>query len=92
MLDVAVLDCCGPDDSAATRKYVDFLRRKFPERISVNFYDIDKDVPPALYEKLRDQGANAVPILVIDGKIIAMGELPDWMESLTLIESHLEPS
>ncbi|MEU8181095.1 hypothetical protein AB0B85_01465 [Micromonospora sp. NPDC049044] len=94
MLDIAVLDCCGPDDSAASRQFVEFLRRKVGDRAQVHFYDPDQpfgpeQVPLPLAGRLREQGANTVPILAIDGDMVAQGSLPDWLESLDIINSRL---
>lgn len=94
MLDIAVLDCCGPDESAASRQLVEFLRRKVGDRAQVHFYDPEQpfgpeQVPLPLAGRLREQGANTVPILVIDGEMAAQGALPDWLECLDLINSRL---
>jgi hypothetical protein len=94
MLDIAVLDCCGPDDSAASRRFVEFLRRKFPDGVRVAFYDPEQPsgaeaVPPELFQRLVAQGVNQVPVLVIDGELVSQGSLPDWMASLDLVKSRL---
>jgi hypothetical protein len=97
LLEIAVLDCCGPDDSAASRKYVAFLERKFPGRVRVSFYDPEQPagpeaVPPELFKRLAEQGVRAVPVLAVGGTVISQGSLPDWIESLELIERHLQDS
>jgi hypothetical protein len=94
LLEVSVLDCCGPDDSAASRKYVAFLRRKLGDRVRVSFYDPEQQsgpevVPGPLFQALSAQGVNTVPVLVIGEEVISQGSLPDWIESLGLIESRL---
>ena len=97
MLEVAILDCCGPDDSAASRKYVAFLRRKFEGRVQVSFYDPEQpsgpeSVPAELFQSLAAQGVKTVPVLAVGGTVISQGSLPDWIESLELIERHLQGS
>lgn len=88
-------ECCGGPDT--TGEYAQFLRSRFGERIEVRLYRVGGElgfsqVPPGLAKGLFAQGANTVPLLAIDGDLVAQGDLPNWIEAIRIVKERLAAS
>lgn len=75
-------------------EYAAFLRSRLGERatltkLGVGGYLGFSAVPPELGNRLLAQGANAVPIVAVDGHLLHNGALPDWEISLAAIEHRI---
>ena len=84
--------CCGGDPDLDD--YADFLRRKLAGRAQVELLALAScsdlgAIPAALREQLIGQRIDGVPIIVLDGRVLASGPLPDWMESFEIIEAAM---
>ena len=80
--------CCHPGE---LESYADFLRSRLGEAVTVTTVGVGGHlgfaaVPPELGNKLLAQGANAVPIVAVDGHLLHNGSVPDWEVSLQAIE------
>lgn len=88
-------ECCGGPDT--TGEYAQFLRSRFGDSVEVNLYRVGgelgfSEVPAALAKGLFAQGANTVPLLSIDGDLIAQGDLPNWIEAIRIVKERLAAS
>ena len=85
--------CCGGDPELGS--YAEFLRRKLDGRAQVELLAVGScsdlsAIPPSLREQLIGQRIDGVPIIVLDGKVLASGPLPNWMDSFgTVSYTHL---
>lgn len=80
--------CCGGDPELGS--YAEFLRRKLGGRAQVELLalgscsDLDA-IPASLREQLIGQRIDGVPLVVLDGKVLSSGPLPNWMDSYEMI-------
>jgi hypothetical protein len=77
--------------------YRDFLAERLEGRATVTKYGVGGNlgfsaVPPELTNRLLAQGANSIPLVAVNGELVFQGEIPDWEESLRLIEARLDQS
>jgi hypothetical protein len=84
--------CCGGDDGLES--YAEFLRRKLDGRAQVELLALGScsdlsAIPPALIKQLSGQKIDGVPIIVLDGRVVASGPLPNWMDSFEMIEAAM---
>jgi hypothetical protein len=85
--------CCGGDPDLDS--YAEFLRRRLAGRAEVELLSLGScndagetvEIPPALREQLLGQQIDGIPIIVLDGKVLASGPLPNWMDSAEMIEA-----
>jgi hypothetical protein len=85
--------CCGGDP--ALGDYADFLRRKLGGRAQVELVAMGScsdlsAIPAALREKLIGQRIDGVPVVVLDGKVVASGPLPNWMDGYEAIVAAMD--
>jgi hypothetical protein len=85
--------CCGGDSKLDG--YAEFLRRKLDGRVQVELLALGScsdigAIPPALRRQLMGQRIDGIPIVVLDGTVVASGPLPNWMDSLEMIEAAME--
>lgn len=85
--------CCGGD--SGLDGYAEFLRRKLDGRVQVDLLALGScsdigAIPPALRQRLAGQRIDGVPIVVLDGTVVASGPLPNWMDSLEAIEAAMQ--
>jgi len=78
-------NCCGPGDST---EFVSFLRRRFGAEVEVRVFDLARTnerlpLPPDLL--LRIQLEDCLPLLVVDGVVVAQRKLPNLLEAVTLV-------
>jgi hypothetical protein len=83
--------CCHPGE---LDEYAAFLRSRLGERATVTKLGVGghlgfSAVAPELGNRLLAQGANAVPIVAVDGHLLHHGSLPDWETSLASIEQRI---
>jgi hypothetical protein len=86
--------CCGPS-AAATM--VDFLRERVDaDEVSVEYHNLAEGggrhvrVPNALVAHLSDGGA--LPVIAVDGELVATGALPNLMDALDLANGKPVPA
>ena len=86
--------CCGGDPDLDS--YAEFLRRRLAGRAEVELLSLGScndpgapgdEISSALREQLMGQQINGVPIIVLDGKVLDSGPLPNWMDSVEMIEA-----
>lgn len=82
--------CCGP---SASGSLVSFLQRKFKNEADIKVHDVGKPdaklvVPPALVMAMAEQGEACLPAIVVDGRVVSTGRLPNFMEAVTLISGN----
>ena len=83
--------CCGP---SAASQLADFLRERVGADVTVEYHDLAAGgsqqvrVPGALVGHLS--GGGALPVLAVDGALVAAGTLPNLMDALDL--AHGQPS
>lgn len=75
-------------------KFADFLRRKLDGRAEVDLVEMETctdfaAIPPELASRLMGQQITGIPVVVLDGTVIASGALPNWMDSVELIETAM---
>ncbi|WP_042411243.1 hypothetical protein [Streptacidiphilus carbonis] len=75
-------------------KFADFLRRKFEGQAQVEVVEMETctdyaAVPPALIEQLAGQQIDGIPVLVLNGRVLSAGTLPNWMDSLETITAAM---
>lgn len=80
--------CCGP---ARTGELADFLRRRCGWA-DVREFDLADDsaqppAPPEFIQLLVTQGDAALPILLLDGKVVSSGRVPNFLEVMTSINT-----
>ncbi|MBV9327162.1 MAG: arsenic metallochaperone ArsD family protein [Chloroflexi bacterium] len=85
--------CCG---SRLTAELVSRLREAFDSEAEVTSCDLGSatgnvQIPTSLLLRMQDAGAAALPALVVDGVILAEGQLPDVTEAVELVRTG-EPS
>ena len=83
--------CCHAGELDGLRE---FLATRLEGRAEVSKYGVGGPlgftaVPPDLVKALLVQGAKAVPVVAVDGKLLFSGELPSPKSSLEAIESQL---
>src|SRR3954451_15932957 len=93
MHDVVLIEdgCCS---AGTLDEYRDFLAGRLEGRATVTKYGVGghlgfSAVPPELANRLLAQGAKGVPVVAVDGDLVLQGDLPDWDESLRMIEERL---
>jgi hypothetical protein len=77
--------CCSAQDTEA---YAKLLRERFTGRASVFHHLLDSpldDVVPGL----QAQGAERLPIVVLDGELLWQGDLPNWLQMTTALEQRM---
>jgi hypothetical protein len=86
--------CCGGVPEIDS--YAEFLRRRFVGRAEVELLSLGScsdagngAIRPALRDQLMGQRIEGVPIIALDGRVIASGALPNWMDSVEMIEAAL---
>lgn len=91
---ILINGCCGGDPDLDS--YAEFLRRRLAGRAEVELLslgscsDVDSGaIPPALREQLMGQRIEGIPVIVLDGKVLASGPMPNWMDSVEMIEAAL---
>lgn len=85
--------CCGGDPNLDS--FAEFLRRKLAGRAQVELLALAScsdiaAIPASLRDQLIGQRIDGVPVVVLDGKVLASGPLPDWMESFEMIEAAMD--
>jgi hypothetical protein len=86
-----VLINAGCEGDPEIDKFADFLRRKLDNRAQVDVIEMATctdygAIPAPLIEKLIGQPIGGLPVVVLNGKVLASGPLPNWMDSLDMIE------
>jgi hypothetical protein len=71
-----------------------FLRERLGDRATVTKYGVGghlgfSAVPPELVNRLLAQGANAVPVVALDGDLLFHGDLPEPEAQLRAIEERI---
>lgn len=84
--------CCGGDSELDG--FAEFLQRKLAGRATVELLALAScsdlgAIPASLREQLIGQRIDGVPVLVLNGRVLASGPLPDWMASFEIIEAAL---
>ncbi len=84
--------CCGGDTDLGS--YAEFLQRKLEGRARVELLALGScsdisAIPAELREKLIGQRIDGVPIIVLDGRVLVSGPLPNWMDSYDMIETAI---
>lgn len=85
--------CCGP--SAATT-LADFLRERIEDDVTVEYHNLNDtsgepvSVPTTVIAHLSNSGA--LPVMTVDGQIVAVGTLPNLMDALDLATGHTTAS
>jgi len=75
-------------------KYAEFLRRKLDGRARVEMVEMESctdfgAIPPALIQQLTGQRIDGLPVVVLNGVVLASGPLPNWMDSFEMIEKAM---
>jgi hypothetical protein len=77
--------CCGPSAAATL---ADFLRGRTDDDVTVEYHNLNDtsgepvSVPTTVIAHLRASGA--LPVMTVDGQIVAVGTLPNLMDALDL--------
>lgn len=77
--------CCGP---SAASNLADFLRERVGDAAEVEYHNLNAtgsepvSVPTAVISHLSTQGA--LPVMTVNGRIVAAGDLPNLMDALDL--------
>jgi hypothetical protein len=84
--------CCGGDDGLES--YAGFLRRKLDGRARVELLALGScddlsAIPATLIKQLTGQQIDGVPVIVLDGRVLASGPLPNWMDTFEMIEEAM---
>jgi hypothetical protein len=84
--------CCGGDDGLES--YAEFLRRKLDGRARVELLALGScgdlsAIPAPLIKQLTGQKIDGVPVIVLDGRVLASGPLPSWIDSFEMIEQAM---
>jgi hypothetical protein len=80
-------NCCGPSSST---DFVSFLRRRFGAAVDVRVFDLAKnDGPLPLSPELllKIQTEDCLPLLVVDGVLVAQRKLPNFLEAVELVRT-----
>jgi hypothetical protein len=84
---------CGGDPELG--RYAEFLRRKLADRAQVEMLELEScedisAVPSSLIAQLMGQTITGLPVVVLDGKVLSSGPLPNWMDSFEMIRAAIE--
>jgi hypothetical protein len=77
--------CCGP---SAAAQLADFLRGRVDADVTIDYHNLEDrtaqavSVPSALVGHLTSGGA--LPVMAVDGVLVAAGTLPNLMDALDL--------
>jgi hypothetical protein len=80
-------NCCGPSSST---EFVSFLQRRFGDDFDVRVFDLAKKngrlpLPPDLLLKIQIE--ECLPLLVVDGVVVAQRKLPNFLETVELVRT-----
>ncbi|MBW4718727.1 arsenic metallochaperone ArsD family protein [Saccharothrix obliqua] len=83
--------CCGP---SAASNLADFLRDRVGEGVAVEYHNLNSSgtepvsVPSSVIGHLSSQGA--LPVMAVNGQIVAAGSMPNLMDALDLATGRAE--
>jgi len=80
-------NCCGPSSST---DFVSFLQRRFGAEVEVRVFDLAKrngrlPLSPDLILKIQTE--ECLPLLVVDGVVVAQRKLPNFLEAVGLVRT-----
>ena len=88
--------CCPPGDAccattSAGEQLAGFLRARPGPRHDIEVTNIDDrldadGLPVELAERLRGGDRTCLPALAVDGQLVHVGPLPNWLQVLSLVE------
>lgn len=79
--------CCGPSSAQALS---DFLSERLADEAEVSFHDLNTPgsepvtVPSALISHLTSTPAGPLPVMLVDGRLVAAGTMPNYLDALEL--------
>ena len=78
-------NCCGPSTSA---DFVSFLQGRFGAEAEVRVFDLAQQngplpLPPDVLLKIQIE--ECLPLLVVDGVVVAQRKLPNFLEAVELV-------
>lgn len=79
--------CCGPSSAQALSE---FLSERLADEAEVQFHDLNTpgsepvSVPAALISHLTATPAGALPAMLVDGRLVAAGAMPNYLDALEL--------
>jgi hypothetical protein len=80
-------NCCGPSSST---DFVSFLRRRFGAEAEVQVFDLAKQngrIPLSSELLLKIQTEECLPLLVVDGVLVAQRKLPNFLQAVELVRT-----
>src|SRR5436190_1478159 len=80
-------NCCGPSSST---EFVSFLQHRFGAEADIRVFDLAQrngrlPLPPDLLLKIQTE--DCLPLLVVDGVVVAQRKLPNFLEAVALVRS-----
>ncbi len=80
-------NCCGP---SASTELVSFLQRRFGDEVDVRVFDLAQKngrlpLPPSLLLKIQTE--ECLPLLLVDGVVVAQSKLPNFLEAVELVRT-----
>jgi hypothetical protein len=86
-IDLVEKNCCGPSSST---DFVSFLRLRFGAEVDVRVFDLAKKngrLPLSPDLLLKIQTEDCLPLLVVDGVLVAQRKLPNLLEAVELVRT-----
>ena len=81
--------CSGPSDA---KKLADFLSSKASESDNVEYYDLnDSDISDVIvpgYVVSHIANSKQLPILCVDGRIVAIGIMPNLLDAIDILNGN----
>src|SRR5919108_2012103 len=77
--------CCGPSSALALSE---FLAERLGDEAEVRFHDLNASgadsvsVPTALISHLTSTPAGPLPVMLVDGHLVAAGTMPNYLDAL----------
>ncbi|MFI0355832.1 hypothetical protein [Actinomadura sp. 9N407] len=87
--------CCGP---SAAQALSDFLGERLGDEADVRFHDLNTpgaepvDVPAELIAHLSGPPAGPLPVMLVDGGLVAAGAMPNYLDALELARGERRAS
>lgn len=85
--------CCGTSSAQALS---DFLSERLADQASVQFHDLNVagaepvNVPISLITHLSSRPAGALPVMLVDGHLVAAGTMPNYLDALELARGEIK--
>jgi hypothetical protein len=87
--------CCGTSSAQAL---ADFLSERLDDEAEVHFHDLNEpgtasiSVPTALITHLTSAPAGPLPVMLVDGRLVAAGMLPNYFDALEYATGDQPPA